>query len=186
MALREINLIPDEWLNRKRAGRHLLVWASVLAVGVAGVAAGHLAYSARVLSRTRPSASVEQMNQTLRDRLAAVEAVRQELDGMLAVRRVAQAVPYSTTLWRVADTLNARTWLRELVAEGSSRSGSRLTLTGYSGSNADLGLFLNRLSTDPGFQQVRLRSSREGQVMRLSPNEDARVMEFRIECVSVP
>jgi Tfp pilus assembly protein PilN len=194
MALREINLIPGDILDRRYLLRHLGFWAGCMVISLSLVF-GLYFYQARVaLAKERPMTTLEDMHMNLGTRVEEIKGVQQELDRLDQQQSVLKTITrnqsYSRVLHTLADIMNEETWLRKLTIDQGKASDedeedvTRLKLMGLSFSNEELGNFVNQLSTDPMFKQVVLKFARETvtDLSRQSDSESIRVVEFQIEC----
>ncbi len=184
MAVRDINLIPEEILERRSLIRHLLLWLSSLVVVAALIMAAHV-YQNRIvygetqnrqgagkdlataLTRTVGDIGKEQkaLNLTLRERL--------QLGALIEHRR-----SYSSVLAKLADVMNDQTWLQQLAFNTAPDRTLHLGLMGFSYSHETLGTFIQRLSGEPMFRLVVLKSAQESkdQLSGSAP------VQFQIEC----
>jgi len=184
MAVRDINLIPEEILERRSLIRHLLLWLNSLVVVAALIMAAHV-YQNRIvygetqnrqgagkdlataLTRTVGDIGKEQkaLNLTLRERL--------QLGTLIEHRR-----SYSSVLAKLADVMNDQTWLQQLAFNIAPDRTLHLSLTGFSFSHETLGTFIQRLSGEPMFRLVVLKSAQESkdQLSGSAP------VQFQIEC----
>lgn len=184
MAVRDINLIPEEILERRSLIRHLLLWLSSLVVVAALIMAAHVYQNrmvygetqnrqgagkdlATALTRTVGDIGKEQkaLNLTLRERL--------QLGALIEQRR-----SYSSVLAKLADVMNDQTWLQQLAFNIAQDRTLHLSLMGFSHSHEALGTFIQRLSGEPTFRQVVLKSAQESQD-KLSGSAP---VQFQIEC----
>jgi Tfp pilus assembly protein PilN len=184
MALRDINLIPGEILERRSLIRHLLLWLGSLVVVAALIMAAH-GYQNRMVS------GETQNRQGVRKDLAAVLSrtvgdIRKEQQALnLALREQAQLVAlieqrrsYSSVLAKLADVMNDQTWLQQLAFNTAQDRTLHLGLAGFSHSHETLGTFIQRLSAEPMFRLVVLKSAQESADKR----SGAAPVQFQIEC----
>lgn len=184
MALRDINLIPTEILERRYLVRHLLLWLSSLVVVAALIMAAH-EYPNRIVS------GETQNRQGARKDLAAaltrtVGDIRKEQKALsLALREkvqlgalIEQRRAYSSVLAKLADVMNDQTWLQQLAFNTAQDRTLHLGLMGFSHSHETLGTFIQRLSGESMFRLVVLKSAQESkdQLSGSAP------VQFQIEC----
>lgn len=184
MALRDVNLIPGELLERRSLIRHLLLWLSSLVVVAALIMAVH-GYQNRTLY-----AETQNRQGAIKDRAAALTRLvgdigkgQKELD--LARREqtqlaalIEQRRSYSSVLAKLADVMNDATWLQQLSFTTAPDRTVHLGLLGFSHSHETLGMFIQRLSGEPMFRLVVLKSAQElkDQLSGSAP------VQFQIEC----
>ena len=121
MALRDINLIPGEILERRSLIRHLLLWLSSLVVVAALIMAVH-GYQNRVVY-----GETQNRQGAIKDQAAAltriVGDIRKEQKELDLARReqvqlgalIEQRRSYSSVLAKLADVMNDQTWLQQLA-----------------------------------------------------------------------
>jgi len=190
MALREINLVPEDILARRLVKRHLLFWAGCLCVSLSLLGALYL-YQNRVADARRPpSNALEQAEKTLDSRLEEIGEIRKELERLsqqeALLRSITRNRPFSGILLNLSRIMNASCWLTELAIEERREEEKHLNLvlTGFSSSNEQVGDFLNRLTEEPMFENVLLKYARETHGPRSSEKrtEEGTLIQFRIEC----
>jgi Tfp pilus assembly protein PilN len=184
MALRDINLIPEEILERRRLIRHLLLWFGGL-VAVAALVMAVNVHQSRLTHGGAPN-----LQGALKDRAAAlgriVGDIRQEQKELdLARREQVQLVAlsgqrrsYAPILAKLADVMNDQTWLQQLAFNTAKDRTLHLGMTGFSHSHETLGTFIQRLSGEPLFRRVVLKSAQESED-KLSGSAP---VQFQIEC----
>ena len=194
MALREINMVPGEILERQYTLRHMGFWALCLVLCLSLIS-GFWFYQDRVvMARERPMTSLEDMHVNLGTRIEEIKGVQEELERLDQQQSVLKTITrnqsYSRVLHKLSDMMNKETWLRQLTIEcgeekdGDEEDASRLKFIGFSFCNEELGNFVNQLSYEPMFQQVVLKYARETTrpLSRDKKDESIRVVEFQIEC----
>lgn len=184
MALRDINLIPAEILERRALIRHLFLWLGILIVVAALMMAAH-GYQNRFVrgdARNRQGA-VKDTAAALTRIVGDIRKEQKELD--LASREqvqldalIEQRRSYSSVLAKLADVMNHQTWLQQLAFNTAQNRTLKLSLTGFSHSHENLGTFIQRLSGEPMFRKVVLKSAQESQDKR----SGAAPLQFQIEC----
>lgn len=189
MAVREINLVPSEWLFPVRVRRHLAFWLLCLACTLALMGGGFLFATHVVLAPKRPAMGLEQLQRDLGMEIQEIRRVQQELERLRERKAVVASItlnqPYSLVLERLAHAMNDHCWLTHLEIDSGRGGGGkgRLQLTGLATSNQDLGDFLTQLGGEPLFEEVVLRFAGES-VTRSSGARDERPVariHFRIE-----
>jgi Tfp pilus assembly protein PilN len=184
MAVRDINLIPGEILERRTLVRRLLLWLSILVVVVALVMAA-IGYQKRIVYGETQNRQGAQKGQAavLAKIVGEIRKEQKELD--IARREhvqlsalIEQRQSYSSVLAKLADVMNDQTWLQQLAFNTNPDRTLHLSLTGFSHSHETLGTFIQRLSGEPTFRQVVLKSAQESED-KLS---GAAPVQFQIEC----
>jgi Tfp pilus assembly protein PilN len=184
MAVRDINLIPEEILERRSLIRHLLLWLSSLVVAAALIMAAH-GYQNRIVS-----GETQNRQGAIKDQAAAltriVGDIRKEQKELNLARReqvqlvalIEQRRSYSPVLAKLADVMNDQTWLQQLAFNTAQDRTLHLGLMGFSHSHESLGTFIQRLSGEPMFRLVVLKSAQESkdQLSGSAP------VQFQIEC----
>jgi Tfp pilus assembly protein PilN len=184
MALRDINLIPGEILERRSLIRHLLLWAGSLVVVAALIMVTH-GYQNRMRS-----GETQNRQGAIKDLAAAftriVGDIRKEQNELNLARReqvqlaalIEQRRSYSSVLAKLSDVMNDETWLQQLAFHTAQDRTVHLGLTGFSRSHDTLGIFIQRLSGEPMFRLVVLKSAQE------SENQLSRsaAVQFQIDC----
>jgi Tfp pilus assembly protein PilN len=184
MALRDVNLIPDEILERRSLIRHLLLWLGILIVAVALILAAHGYQNRMVYGKTQNRQGAIKDLSTALTRIGG-DILKAQKEMNLARRERMQLVAlieerrsYSSVLAKLADVMNDQTWLQQLAFDTAENRTLRLTLMGFSRSHESLGTFIQRLSGEPMFRRVVLKSALESKE-RLS---EAVPVQFQIEC----
>ena len=184
MALRDINLIPDEILERRSLIRHLLLWLSILVV-VAALMMAVRGYQNRFVY-----GGTQNRQGAIKDQAAAltkmVGEIRKEQKELNLARReqvqlvalIEQRRSYSAVLAKLADVMNDQTWLQQLAFNTAQDRTLHLSLMGFSHSHEALGTFIQRLSGEPMFRLVVLKSAQES-ADKLSGSAP---VQFQIEC----
>lgn len=184
MALREINLVPDEVRERRSLIRHLVLWLSGLVVAAALITAAS-GYLNRFVYKDaqNPRGAGKELTAALTRIVGDIPKGQNELN--LARREQAQLAAligqrrsYSSALAKLADAMNDQTWLQQLAFNTGKERALHLSLTGFSHSHEALGTFIQRLSGEPMFRLVVLKSAQESQE-KLAGSAP---VQFQIEC----
>jgi Tfp pilus assembly protein PilN len=183
MALRDINLIAADIIERRYLLRHVFIWCGGL-VAVAVLMIGIYLYQTRIHYAA---------NQDLTDgrklsaALAAIvnESKKEERDLIIALGErgqfdalTAKLRPYSSVIARLAEIMNTQTWLQQLALETGRDQTVHVKLSGFSNSHDNLGDFIQRLSGEPLFRNVALKLAQESEA-RISGGS---TVQFQIEC----
>lgn len=184
MALRDINLIPGEILERRSIIRHLFLWLTSLVV-VAALMMAAQGYLNRMVY-----GDAQNRQGAIKDLAAGITKIaldtgkeQQELN--LARREQVQLVAlieqrrsFSSVLAKLADIMNDQTWLQQLAFNTALDRTLQLELMGFSHTHEALGTFIQRLSGDPMFRLVVLKSAQESKDQR----SKSAPVQFQIEC----
>ncbi len=190
MALREVNLVPPEFLLRRQVLRHLFLWASCLVLALLVIIGGNLLHTHLVLAKNRSLISLNEVDTNLDSRIVQIKRLQGELDNLHERQAVLESIttnePYSLVLLRLADIMNENTWLSQLSIDESreTEGTTQVELTGYSFSNEDLGDFLSRLTGTLVFRDVALKYANEIEDPRPEEREKAgrKVINFQLLC----
>lgn len=184
MAVRDINLIPGEILERRSLIRHLVLWLSSLVVVAALIMAAHGYQNRMVYGETQnrqgaikgQAAALAKIVGDIKNEQKELNLARREQVQLVAL--IEQRRSYSSVLAKLADVMNDQTWLRQLAFNTAQDRTLHLSLMGFSHSHEALGTFIQRLSGEPTFRQVVLKSAQESQD-KLSGSAP---VQFQIEC----
>ncbi len=190
MALREVNLVPSELLFHRQVRRHLSLWSVGLIAALLLIIGGNLLHTQLVLAKNRSLISLNEVDASLDTRIVQIKRLQKELDSLHERQAVLESIrrnqPYSHVLLRLAEVMNERTWLAQLVIDESreDKDATKMELTGYSFSNEDLGDFLSRLTGTLVFRDVALKYANEMEDPRPKEREkgSARVINFQLVC----
>lgn len=190
MALREINLIPEEIQARRDLLRHLCFWTGCLVISLTLIWGFHL-YQAPVLqAKQQTVAKLKDMHKHLGAKIDEIRRIQQELNRLkqqqAGLETITKSEPYSRVFAKLADIMNKRTWLTQLTIDSGTAQEAEvsLRLTGFSLSNDELGNFLNQLSAEAMFKAVVLQHAREYEMSQRNKNarRPLRLIQFQIEC----
>lgn len=184
MALRDINLVPAEMLERFYLIRHVFLWLSSL-VAVAVLLMGVYGYQARVAYRETQNrqegekelaATLARMVSDIRKEQNALNLTLRERVQLGAL--IEHRLSHPSVLAKLAEIMNDQTWLQQFAFDTGKDGRFHLMLTGFSSSPATLGTFIQRLSGEPMFRLVVLKSAQESED-KLSGSAP---IQFQIEC----
>ena len=190
MALREINLIPGDILNRRLLQRHLSFWTGCLALSLTLVFGFFFYQKHVVLTEKRAFVNLQDTHTHLGLRIQEIKRIQEELEKLdqqqSVLRTIIRGPICSRVLWRLADIMNDSTWLTLLTSDDNREieKGASLKLRGFSFSNEELGNFLNRLTAESMFKAVLLKYAQEAILAQPDRNagEAVKVVKFEIEC----
>jgi Tfp pilus assembly protein PilN len=183
MALRDVNLIAADILERRYALRHLFIWCGGL-IAAAALMMGIYAYQVRIHDAAKrdlpnmgnPSAVLTTVTGEIKKGQQDLNTALQEraqLGAMTAVQR-----SYSSVMAKLAEIMNDQTWLQQLALDVGRDRVACLKLSGSSVSHESLGDFMQRLSSDPMFRGVVLKSAQESEAR----SSGGSLVQFQIEC----
>jgi Tfp pilus assembly protein PilN len=190
MALREINLVPADILDRRHLLRHLSFWGMTLGIVLVLIFSVHLYQRQFVLASGRIPGNIENIKKAITLKSERIKTLQGETERMKqkrdAIRQIAGNLPYTLILATLADILNGSTWLTQLSLERDQtlQGSANLKIQGSSFYNEELGNFLNQLSGEGVFQNVSLKYARETLLATSEQNNGApvEVTHFQIEC----
>ncbi len=191
MALREINLVPNEVLHRKYLTRHLMLWVACLTVLLTPIFGVYLHHARLVAAEKSALSELKKIHANLEEKIEEIKTVQAELENLsqqqTAIETKTRNLSYASLFTKLADIMNLSTWLTKLAVDSGhdkEEGEAKFELTGFSLSNEKLGDFLIRLSAEPLFKKVLLRYAKEQQKApsRTKQSEPMRLIEFRIEC----
>lgn len=190
MALREINLLPDDILFRLQLTRHLVFWAGSLIITLSSIFGFHIYQTHVALARNgifTPPKETERRIAASIEEIKRIQGKIKRLDQQQSV--IGKIVRNSTryrVLSRLINIMDNSTSLTELTLDAleGAEKGAKLMVSGFSAQNEDLGNFMNQLSDDPIFQGVLLRYAKETLIIQGNPNrgKPVRLIQFQIEC----
>lgn len=182
MAIREINLVDPGVLFGRHLRRHLTFWALCLMVSLILIGGFYL-FKAHAAAADRSSrGSLPQLHSDLKFKIDEIQRLQAELKTLRQRQSTLEAVikkqPFYQVLAKLAEIINESTWITQLTLEVAKEGGgdTHLQLTGVSGSNDDLGDFINGLSNEPMFKAVELQFARESATVQTGQ------IHFQITC----
>lgn len=191
MALREINLIPTDFLYKKYLSRHIFLWAGCLTLCLLLIFGFYLYQVYVVFPKKRPVTTLEDMHKQLETTKEKIKETQQKIQQLglqeSLLKNLTQIQPFSRILLELSGIMNTQTWLTKLSIDAGTEEEefvSSIELYGFSLSNADLGNFMTRLSGEPMFQSVVLKYAKETRIAR-SPQdrkELVKVITFQMDC----
>lgn len=193
MAIRDVNLVPTEILNRRYLFRHLYVWAGCLIISLSLIGGFYLFQINAAASHKPPPATLKDMHTQLGVTIEEVKEIQKEIERLGQQETFLKSItgnrPYSIILLKLADIMNDKIWLKQLALDSldsnkEEEHKSNLRLIGFSLSNEELGNFLSRLSEEPLFEAVILKYAKEIKIKRSPKNRSKRLraIEFQIDC----
>jgi len=161
MALRDINLLPDSFVLRRKSFRHGVLWATATLLCLVLVTVGGVFYVRNVDKGQRPGQSITDVRREYAGTMAAIEDMRSQLNALFFVDSVTGTRAYSDLMVKLSEIMGAGIWATELTLEQDPTAGTGvLSVNGFAISNAELSSFLNELDSEPMFQNAVLEFSR--------------------------
>jgi hypothetical protein len=190
MALREINLIPSNILDRKEIRRHLILWSVCLGVLLSPVSGFYVYQTGVISAQKRTTADIADINRRLNGQMTRSRQIQQELNTLSQqeadLKIVLKPAVYSEILYRLTGTMDGLTWLQTLKIQRQKKPAEsiQLNIVGYAASNGALGNFIERLSSDPGIDGVVLKYAKEHSAQKTTKTDKKPPsrMAFEIEC----
>ena len=190
MALREINLVPSNILARRELLRHFSFWAGCLVILLAPIFGFYVYRAGATTAQNRTIADPDDINKHMSQQIAAVKRIQKELELLNNQQADLQAIvrhsDYSRILSKLADTVNGYTWLKSLQIDSGSNpeDPTMLQIRGRATTNEALGNFLNRLGSNPLFENVVLKYATETLMEKSDVNDEnpEKRVEFEIVC----
>jgi Tfp pilus assembly protein PilN len=183
MALRDINLIAADIMERRYLLRHLFLWCGGL-LGVVVLMAGIHHYQSRVHDAARQDLAARSSLGATLTRVVD-ESKKEERELTLALGEqgqfgtlAARFRPYSAVIATVAEIMNGETWLQQLALETDQDRTLRVRLMGFSRSHEALGDFVQGLSQETLFTSVVLKLAQESEARALEASQ----VQFQVEC----
>ncbi|MFH1491480.1 MAG: PilN domain-containing protein [Pseudomonadota bacterium] len=191
MALREINLIPDEMLTRRRMKRHLSFWAACLLVPLLLITGFRLFGRLEAKAESAPVADLRDLQKNRNAAQEKILAMQKELETLKAEQAslcpLLKNATHSNVLLKLTDLMNGQTWLTQMSIRNDRGSGgsAQVLLDGFSFQNDDLGDFMDHLAGDPFFESVQLQYAKEaaGPGSADSGDRQDSMIQFQISCV---
>jgi len=184
MALRDINLIAPDILERRYFLHHLFMWCLGL-IAVAAIILGIYRYQTRLFYEAKHNRQGgENLPALLVARTAEVGKAQAELNlarkewaqlGILAENRP----PYHSVVAKLAEIMNDQTALQQLAVDSGKDRLVHVKLLGSSRSHETLADFIQRLSDETMFRGVDLKYSQESEARTSVPGKGP--VQFHIE-----
>ena len=191
MALRDINLVPAQELERRHLIRHLLFWSGCLIGAIMLIFCLYLLQVYTLQTQKRSLTQMGDIPLSLKSKMENIRRLQTDKEKLNQQKAVMDTITknnqsYSLVLFKLSHLMNENTWLSQLVINGSKekKSEARLLLTGFSLSNDNLGNFINGLSQDTMFKAVVLKYAKDNEKENTTHqlNRPANLIQFQIEC----
>lgn len=190
MAIRDINLIPQDIFLKRQGIRHISLWCASFVMLFMVLGATHHYFARIRLAPLRPATSIAGMHTQLGDTIEEIERTRSEFERLgqqeAFIKQLTAYQPLSWMLYELAEAINGQTWLTQLAFQIDSAADADplLKLTGFAQSNEQLGRFLSSLSSHGLFDAVTLSFANETMWSAPSARQGAavKVVQFQINC----
>ena len=189
MALREINLVPEDMLTKLHFRQHLYLWAACLTISLALIFGFHVYQTSIAMAQKHSFISLKDTDTDLASKIEEIKQMQEDLEKLnqkqAALEAVTGNIPYSRILLKLSGMMNGQTWLTRLDMDGGRERGGviNLQLTGFSSHNEELGDFLNQLSSEPLFEAVLLKYAKEAKrAASGKEDEEIEMINFQIDC----
>jgi hypothetical protein len=180
MALRDVNLVPEQVLHRRYVIRHLYAWGGAYLLLFGILAGSYLGYTRVVLAQRNPAIPEEQLRKGLAVTITEIQRKTEELERLAFVRQASRSGDAPQVLGRLAEIMDPQVWLTDLTLQARETAGSTLLLDGLSVSNSLLGSLIKQLNDDPLFGKVVLKSADETQGSTGSDAAPTNLIRFAI------
>ncbi|MCF7939838.1 MAG: PilN domain-containing protein [Desulfohalobiaceae bacterium] len=190
MALKDINLIPEDILARRKILRSIRLWSKVLA-GLVLVISLYCGIQIKAIQEIKPDENrVAQTRNELLSLVDRIESSQKEYNRLLQ-ERDKLLVPFDRTsasvpLQIIADNLNARTWLRqvEILSDPGQDNrdwSGRIDIRGEALSHADITGFLQVLQGNALFRDMELKYAQKEDSGRTMNGRLLPLIRFQIQ-----
>lgn len=178
MALREINLVPDETRDRRAVTRHVTAWSGLLLVALLIIGALHQGSVRMGLTDGGAQKKLRTTDRKFASLVAETRDIQDELERFALVTTLANHQPRWEILSALSEAMNDGVWLQRLTINSPEDDPlqSDVDMTGFAYSNAELGTFLSRLTAEQMFTDVTLDHSKEQARPRGHAPGEARTM----------
>ncbi|MCF7939707.1 MAG: PilN domain-containing protein [Spirochaetales bacterium] len=190
MALKDINLIPDDILTRRKLFRSVRLWSMVLA-GLVLIISVYCGIQIKAIQEIKPDENrVAQTRNELLTLVNRIESTQEEYNRLLQERdkllapfeRTSASVP----LQAIAENLNDRTWLRQVEILPDSGQDNRdwsgkIDIRGEALSHADITGFLQVLQSNAIFRDVELKYAQKEDSGRTMNGRLLPMIRFQIQ-----
>ena len=190
MALRDINLVPDDFLFRQNLSRHLSLWAIFFILSMTSVFGFHIYQKTTTNSKKLPIDPMMDATEQLGLKIDEIKRLQDELVRLdqqkSGLENISRNPVYSRVLLKLAEIMSNHTWVTQLTIEKDeeTKTESLMSLRGYAKNSADLGDLIKNLNENSLFYDVFLRHAQEAMLTEYRPqmNEPSSLIEFQLEC----
>jgi len=190
VALRDVNLVPDDFLFRQSLSRHLSLWVMLLILSIASIF-GFRLYQTNIGYSEKPP--IESMRNTPEQLGFKIEEIKRLHDELVRLDRqksglenVTRNPDYSRVLLKLVEIMSNHTWVTQLTIENNkeTKTESHMSLRGYAKNSAELGDFIKNLTENPLFHDVFLNHANEAMLKEFEhqENDSSGLIEFQLEC----
>ncbi len=195
MALKDVNLVPEDLIYGRVMSRHLWLWGACLVLLLAFISGYYFYQTLVVLPQQRPVTTVADMQKHLGATIDDISTTEQEIERLnlqeAFLKRFTRNQPFSMLLSEMSQAINQLTWLTRFdidsIREADNQVARSFRLYGYSFSNDELGDFLTRLSSQDLFRDVVLRFAQETQIASWEGEgkDRVKVIQFQIDGIII-
>lgn len=190
MVLRDVNLVPDDFLFRQNLARHLGLWGMLLIISIASTLGFHFYQIKQAHSEKLLIESITAAPEQLSFKIEEIKRIQDELIRLdqqkSDLKNITKTPDYSRVLLKLVEIMSDNTWIIQLTIENKeeAKTESRMSLRGYAKNSAELGDFINNLTKTPFFHDVFLNEAKEARLREREDkvNDSPSLIEFRIEC----
>jgi len=185
MALRDINLVPENVLQRRYGVRHAIGWCLAYGLLIVLLLSGYFAYTHRVVTKRRVPTSESEVRKRLAATIADIEVRKQDIERLAFVRHISQPFGTAEILGRLAQIMDPKTWLTTCSVSAGEGGAPLLVMQGLAFSNARLGATMRALAEDDHFEDLVLKNSSEVKMSLDMPGVPENIIQFHIEATVV-
>lgn len=190
MVLRDVNLVPDDFLFRQNLSRHLGLWGMLLIISIASIFGFHFHQINMVHSEKPPVESIKDAPEQLSFKIEEIKRIQDELiridQQKSGLENISRNPAYSRVLIKLVKIISDNTWITQLAIENNKEANteSHMSLRGYAKNSAELGDFIKNLTEDPLFYDVFLNHANEAMLTESEHQVggSSGLVEFQIEC----
>ena len=190
MALRDVNLVPDDFLFRQNLARHLSLWGMLLIISIASTLGFHFYQIKKAPSEKLLVESMKEAPEQLSFKIEEIKRIQDELIRLdqqkSDLKNITKNPDYSRVLLKLVQIMSDNTWITQLTIENNkeAKTESLMSLRGYAKNSAELGDFIKNLTKTPFFHDVFLNEAKEARLREreYEVNDSSSLIEFQIEC----
>jgi hypothetical protein len=190
VALRDINLVPGDFLFRQNLSRHLGLWGLVLIFALASILTFHFYQINRAHSKRPPAEFMKDAPEQLSFKIEEIKRVQGELIRLdqqkSDLENITRNPDYSRVLVKLVNIMNDNTWITQLTIENNKEDKTEfhMSLLGYAKNSAELGDFIGKLAETPIFYDVFLNYANKAMITEseYQVNDSSNLIEFQLEC----
>ena len=189
MALRQINLVPWDKLEKATQTRHLKFWFKALLLVLALLATAY-GIQYRHLALLQSQLPMDNgINLQARQKLDEFMGLRKQVEAIYnkqqAMAGIVRSQVFYDMIASVADCLNPDTWIVHFSTRRDQNDPKQLSLEcrGVAADHHALGQFLERLSTAPGIHDLLLKDASAETAEKGSEIKNSGKVRFTLSCL---